>query len=152
MRAGKYGWMRWEIAVIVIAVAVAVAFAAALVVIAATRPLTPLEAVLFQIIALGVGLGGGLLGSYKFGQHTAANKQYARSALRSVMVLFRSLVRSYEAMEALKNGNVSEGRLADLQRSTADQMDIAYSVMNDWRDLIPEEFDNVGENLDRPEN
>ena len=152
MGAGKYGGTRWAIALIIVSVVVAVTFAAVLVVIAARRPLTPLEAVLFQIIALGVGLGGGLLGSYKFGQHAAANKQYARSALRSVLVLVRSLARSYQAMEELRNGNVSEGRLADLQRSTADQMDIAYSVVNDWRDLIPEEFENVGENLERPEN
>ena len=152
MGAGRFRWLRWELGLVAVSIIVALTFASIMVGIAASRPLSPLEAVLFQIIALGVGLGGGLFGSYKFGQSVAANRQYARSALRSVLVLFRSLQRLHEAIERLKPGSSSNEQFEQLQLHIENQMDIAYSVINDWRDLIPEEFEDVGENLERPRN
>ena len=152
MSASGFRWLRWELVLVAISIIVALTFAGIMVGIAASRPLSPLEAVLFQIIALGVGLVGGLFGSYKFGQSVAANRQYARSALRSVLVLFRSLQRLYEAIERLKLGSSSNEQFEQLQLHIENQMDIARSVINDWRDLIPEEFEDVGENLERPGN
>ena len=152
MSASGFRWLRWELVLVAISIIVALTFAGIMVGIAASRPLSPLEAVLFQIIALGVGLVGGLFGSYKFGQSVAANRQYARSALRSVLVLFRSLQRLYEAIERLKLGSSSNEQFEQLQLHIENQMDIVRSVINDWRDLIPEEFEDVGENLERPGN
>ena len=152
MSASGFRWLRWELVLVAISIIVALTFAGIMVGIAASRPLSPLEAVLFQLIALGVGLAGGLFGSYKFGQSVAANRQYARSALRSVLVLFRSLQRLYEAIERLKSGGSSNEQFEQLQLHIENQMDIARSVINDWRDLIPEEFEDVGENLERPGN
>ena len=128
---------------------IAIAFAVWMAIVASDRKLTPLEAVLFQFVVLVVGLGGSLIGSYKFGQNMPANKQYARSALRSVLVMFRSLRRSYDAIERLKTEYPSNAGMESLQLHIEDQMDIASSVINDWRDLIPEEFEDVGENLER---
>lgn len=85
---------RWEFLLIAISIMIAIAFAVWMAIVASDRKLTPLEAVLFQFVVLVVGLGGSLIGSYKFGQNMPANKQYARSALRSVLVMFRSLRRS----------------------------------------------------------
>ena len=135
---------------IVISILVGLVFAGFMVSIAAQRELKPLEALLFQFIILLVSLGGGLVGSYKFGQNAAANRQYARSALRSVMVLFRSLERLHQAIEQLKINDSTGERFGSWQLHVETQMDIAYSVINDWRDLIPEEFEDVGENLERP--
>ena len=91
MRAGNLKWLRWEVILIAISILVGLAFAGFMVLTSAQRKLEPLETLLFQFIILFVSLGGGLVGSYKFGQNVAANRQYVRSALRSVMVLFRSL-------------------------------------------------------------
>ena len=136
---------------IAVSILVGLAFAGFMVLTAAQRELKPLEALLFQFIILFVSLGGGLVGSYKFGQNAAANRQYARSALRSVMVLFLNLQRLHQAIEQLKINDSADERFGSLQLHVENQMDIAYSVINDWRDLIPEEFEDVGENLERPE-
>ena len=130
-------WIRWELLLIAISIMIAIAFAVWMAIIAADRKLTPLEAALFQFVVLVVGLGGSLIGSYKFGQNMPANKQYARSALRSVLVMFRSLRRSYEAIERLKAAYPSDVGLDSLQLHIEDQMDIASSVINDWAGSHP---------------
>ena len=135
MNGGRSTWLRWEIALIVGSVAVSVVFAVAMVIIASQRSLSPLEAVLLQILALGVGLVGGLFGSYKFGQRSAADRQYARSALRSVLALFRGIQRLYEAV-ALLNAEKPDPRLEQLQLHIQSQLDIADAAINDWRDVI----------------
>ena len=150
IRIGKPWWRHWEFVLIAISVTVAVGFACIMVIIAARRPLSPLEATLFQIVVLGVGLGGGLIGSYKFGQSAAANRQYARSALRSALVLYRGILGLYEAVELLKTGDYDK-RLDLLQSQVDDQAHVAQSVIADWIDVIPEDSDEVGEMLDLPE-
>lgn len=150
IRIVKPWWRHWEFALIGASVTVAVVFAAIMVTIAARRPLSPLEATLFQIVVLGVGLGGGLVGSYKFGQSVAANRQYARSALRSALVLYKGILGLYEAIELLKTGDYDE-RLDLLQSQVTNQANVAQSVIADWTDVIPEDSDDVGETLDLPE-
>lgn len=135
MSGGKSKWFRWEIALIVVSIAISMAFAAAMVIIASQRPLSSLEAVLLQLLALGIGLGGGLFGSYKFGQNSALDKQYARSALRSVLALFSGIRRLYEAV-ALLNAERPDPRLDQLQLHIQSQLDIADAAINDWRDVI----------------
>ena len=152
MRIGKPWWRHWEFALIGISVTVAVVFASTMVIIAARRPLSPLEATLFQIIALGIGLGGGLFGSYKLGQSVAANRQYARSALRSALVLHKGILGLHEGLELLKTGDPANDRRLDLLQSQVDnQADVSRSVIADWRDVIPEDSEDVGETLDLPE-
>ena len=140
--AVKSWWKHWEVALIGASIMIAVIFAAIMVIIAANRPLSYLEATLFQIIALGAGLAGGLYGSYKFGQRTAANRLYARSALRSVLVLHSGIRRLYHAIEVLKTGK-SDERLDLLQLQIEDQLEVANAAINDWRDVITDGLDDV---------
>lgn len=124
-----------------------------MVIIAASRPLSYLEGTLFQIIALGAGLAGGLYGSYKFGQRDAGNRLYARSALRSVLVLYNGIGRLYQAIEVLKTGK-SDERLDLLQLEIQDQMEVANAAINDWPDVITdslEDVDGMIEQADRGE-
>ncbi len=147
---GKSRWRHWEIALIVASIIVAVAFASVMVIIAAIRPLSALEATLFQVIALGAGLGGGLFGSYRFGQKSAANRLYARSALRSVLVLYNGIARLYQSIEILKAGK-SDERLDLLQLQIEDQMEVANAAINDWRDVITDGFEDVDDMLEQLE-
>ena len=119
-----------------------------MVVITARRPLSPLEALLFQLIVLFVGLGGGLFGSYKFGQNSAANKQFARSALRSVMVLYRSIAGLYDYIGRRSPTEYEQSAILEL---LVTQMDVAQSAVADWRDIIPADFEDVGESLEQPD-
>ena len=132
---------------VAISVGIAIAFAATMVVIAAIRPLSPLEALLFQLIVLFVGLGGGLFGSYKFGQSSAANKQFARSALRSVMVLYHSIAGLYDYIGSRSPAEYERSAILELLTT---QMHVAQSAVADWRDIIPEDFEDVGETLEQP--
>ena len=146
MNDGKIKWLRWELALVAVSIAVSVTFASAMVIIAAQRPLSPLEAVLFQLLALGAGLGGGLFGSYKFGQNSAANKQFARSALRSVMVLYRSIAGLHDYIGRRSPAEYERSAILEL---LVTQMDVAQSAVADWRDIIPENFEDVGESLEQ---
>ena len=147
MNIQKPKWLRWEASLIVGSIAVALAFVIAMAVVASLRDLSPLEAVLFQIIGLGVSLSGGLYGSYKFGQNSAANKQFARSALRSVMVLYRSIEGLYDY---IGRRGAPDGERSAILQLLVTQMDVAQSAIADWRDIIPEDFEDVGGTLEHP--
>ncbi len=149
MRAWKR--LRWDVTLVVVSIVIGLAFAGYMIWTTAQRELSPREAVLFQIIILGVSLVGGLIGSYKFGQSAATDKQYARSALRSVLVLFGGLQRLHDAVEQVAATDQAGDRLWPLLLQIESQMDLANSAINDWRDLIPEEFEDVGGNLERAE-
>ena len=151
MLARVWNKLRWDVTLVVVSILIGLAFAGYMVWTTAERELSPREAVLFQIIILGVSLVGGLIGSYKFGQSAATNKQYARSALRSVLVLFGGLQRLRDAVEQVAIADQAGDRLQLLLLQIDSQMDLANSAINDWRDLIPEEFEDVGGNLERPE-
>lgn len=148
--AVKPWWKHWEVALIGASIIIAVIFAAIMVIIAANRPLSYLEGTLFQIIALGAGLVGGLYGSYKFGQRAAGNRLYARSALRSVLVLYNGIGRLYQAIEVLKTGK-SDERLDLLQLQIQDQMEVANAAINDWRDVITDGLEDVDGMLEQIE-
>lgn len=147
MNQSKPIWWRWDLALIAGSIAVGVAFVVTIAVVASRRELSPLELALFQIITLGISLGGGLFGAYKFGQNAGANKQFARSALRSVMVLYRSIAGLYDYIG--RREMAEHERSAILQYLTT-QMDVAQSAIADWRDIIPEDFEDVGETLEQP--
>ena len=146
MEESKPIWWRWETAVVAGSILVGVAVVIGMAIVASLRDLSPLEMVLFQIIALGISLGGGLYGSYKFGQSSGANRQFARSALRSVMVLYRSIEGLYDYIG--RHETTQYERSAILQLLIT-QMYVAQSAIADWRDIIPEDFEDVGETLDQ---
>lgn len=135
------------------AVAVAVVFS----VIAAKRPLTNLEAVLLQAFAL----GAGLLGSFFFGRQSARTaarelvKPHARSAFRRLWSLYQSLSRLAQAIEESKNANSSSSDsiktsyecLPVLQAIVTEQLSTADDALEDWRDLIPEDVEELEQRI-----
>jgi len=142
-----------SVALIFGAVAVAVVFS----VIAAKRPLTNLEAVLLQAFAL----GAGLLGSFIFGRQSAQKaarevvKPHARSAFRRLWSLYQSLSRLAQAIEESKNANSSSGDsiktsyeyLPILQAIVTEQLSTADDALEDWRDLIPEDVEELEQRI-----
>lgn len=156
MRFQKPTWLRWEPSLIVGSLIAAMGFVMAMAFVASFRGLSPLETVLFQIIGLVISLGGGLYGSYKFGQRSTADaardvvRLHARSALRSVLVLYRGLERLYDAIETVKSEGYDK-RIDLLQILVYDQMTVTLSAIADWRDVIPEDFEDVGETLGEPD-
>ena len=106
--------------------------------------LSSLESTLFSVITLGIGL----LGSYRFGQISAANRQYARSAMRKVIVLHKGIERLHSAVELLRTTD-NNGKIDLLQLHIQSQMDVADAAVNDWRDVIGDDDENAGAILEQ---
>lgn len=132
-------------------VAGAVVFAAVMVLVSAFReqPLSTLELALWQIISLALGL----FGSYLFGRSSAASDArdligpQARYAMRSVLVLYRGILRLSDAVERLKPGE-HDTRFELLQMLIQNQADEARSAIANWRDVIPDDYEDVAATLD----
>ena len=133
-------------------VAGAVVFAAVMVLVSAFReqPLSTLELALWQIISLVLGL----FGSYLFGRSSAASDArdligpQARYALRSVLVLYRGILRLSDAVERLKPPGEHDTRFELLQMLIRNQADEARSAIANWRDVIPDDYADVAATLD----
>jgi len=119
--------------------------------IASDRKLTDLEGVLLQGICLGLGL----VGSYFFGKQSAKAaalemiKPHARSAFRRLISLYKSLSRVSTIIaqnEELKP-NDQKIALAQISAIVSQQVDTADDALEDWRDIVPEEVDELKENL-----
>ena len=148
----RFRWFRWEAVLIIASVLASLVFAGAMIWTASIRPLSGLETVLFQILVLFVGLAGGLYGSYKFGKASAEQagkdviRPHARSALRSVMVLNDNLIELHEPIERIARDTADE-RVAMLHHMVNALNRVAVSAINDWRDVIPEDFQDIGETV-----
>ena len=108
------------------------------------RDPTIFEVLLFQ---MGI-LVSGLLGSYIFGRNSPLAmasdmiKPHARSAFRRVTALYDSLYRLSGRIEELKvQGN--DHRLDLVQALVNGQIRTGQDAMEDWRDIIPEEVEQV---------
>ena len=143
-------WQRWEVVLVTASVAVAVAFAIAMVALASIKPLSPLETTLFQIVILLISLGGGLFGSYKFGQNSVANRHHARSALRSVIMLHRGILQLSRNLASL-NARRPDRRFDQLQHFVQLLLIASLTAIEDWRDVIPDDFEDVGDRFEQPE-
>ena len=108
--------------------------------------LSGLESTLFSVITLGIGL----LGSYRFGQISAANRLYARSALRSVLVLRKGIGRLHDAVALLRTTDNDE-QIHLLQLYILNQMDVADAAVNDWSDVIRSDSTDVASEVDQME-
>jgi hypothetical protein len=131
--------------------------------IASRRTLTTLELTLFQVIALGLGIGA----SYAFGRQSAQMsarelvKPHARGA-------FRRLVSMYEALQKvgiviqerrelfavamnLENGTIpkvqADAALDVLEALVVGQIGTANDAMEDWRDIVPDEVQEIERRL-----
>ena len=141
-------WLRWDIAFI----AVSVVLAAVMIIVASDRRLTSPEIILFQVLTLGIGL----LGSYRFGRYAAREAAYdvvrphARSALRTILSLRDSLYRLSHRIEEFKADD-PDSRLDIVQAIIHEQMPMGRSAVEDWRDIVPDDVDEVLQRWPRQE-
>ena len=127
-------------------VALAILVSAIFVVVATFRDLSALENTLLQVFSLGVGL----VGSYILGQESARDagremmKPHARSAFRRLLSLTQSLSRLAQTMETVRPGpadNAEAAAIVDrLEGIVVEQITQAADALEDWRDVLPEEF------------
>lgn len=119
----------------------------AMIVVSSLRELSQLEAVLFQVVTLATGL----LASYRFGQNAARDAAYdvirphARSALRSILALRDSLYSLSLRIEGFKE-NGPDQNLDLIQAVIEEQIPLAGSAVEDWRDVAPDDVAAVVQN------
>jgi hypothetical protein len=114
--------------------------------IASGRDLSSLENTLLQVFSVGVGI----VGSYVVGQTSAREagqdviKPHARSAFRRLVSLTKSLSRLPQTMQSVRQGaalSTDALQLLDrLEGVVTEQISTAADALEDWRDVLPEEF------------
>lgn len=108
------------------------------------RALSQLEVVMFEVLTLGLGA----FGSFWFGRSSAREaaremvRPHARSALRTILSLRDSLVRLSGRIEELKMEG-ADHRLDIVQSIVHEQIPIGRSAVEDWRDFVPEDVEEV---------
>ncbi len=120
--------------------------------VATTRALTNLESGLLQFFAWLTGL----IGSFIFGRQSAREaareiiKPHARSAFRRLLSLYRSLYRVADDIESSQNFGSHEDYqaiLAKLGAIVGEQLDTAEDALEDWRDIVPEDVEELRKEL-----
>lgn len=125
----------------------AIAFAVLFVVVSATRELTTLELIVFQVMVLLLSL----LGSFAFSREFAAGaadqslKRHAKSAFRRVLTLFRGLSRI--AAVANDPGADLHSALAVISAIVREHIATADDALEDWREIVPEEADALRQSI-----
>ena len=124
-----------------------------LVYIAATRNLSGLESVLLQIIFLAIGSSISFFAGQQSAQKAAREiiKPHARSAFRRLLSLYRSLswaVTEVESSQSSKSDEDYQVVLARLEAIVIEQLATADDALEDWRDIVPEDVEELTENFD----
>lgn len=116
--------------------------------ISSQRPLTNLENVLLQLFTLGLGL----VGSFFIGRLSAREvaldiiKPHARSAFRRLLSLYNSLSRMARTIqEATEKTNPTSAEivLANIESVVIEQIASADDALEDWRDIIPDDVEQI---------
>ena len=138
----------WPVLLILISLGVAVYFAY----VTTTRTLTGLESFLLQIFTLVTGL----VGSFIFGRQSAREaardiiKPLARSAFRRLLSLYLSLSRvanilaSSQDFESREDYEVMHAKLEGI---VVEQLTTAGDALEDWRDIVPEDVEELYQRL-----
>jgi hypothetical protein len=149
---GAVGRGGWAAGIVLVAVVTSIT----MILVSALRsePLSTLETVLFQAIALGLGIAG----SYYWGQtKKGGDVPQAKSAFRRVASLYRALYRFDESIEerrlvlagiARLNGDAVplahiESTLSLLSTQVREQIQTASDAVADWRDLAPQTVEEL---------
>ena len=112
------------------------------------RSLTPLEGALLQLFILSVGLAG----SFWFGRQSAMRaareiiRPHARAAFRRLVSLYNSLSRVAEAIKSAEQSeSVDDYRIAltRIDATVKGQLEMADDALEDWRDIAPEDVDEL---------
>ena len=105
------------------------------------RPLTNLEGIGFQIMALLISLAG----SYWFGKQAAIDgareliRPHARSSFRRLLSLYRSLSRQIAIMENCDTPDDYPTTFASLEVIVHEQIYTADDALEDWADIVPDD-------------
>ena len=108
------------------------------------RSMSAVENTLFQVLISGTGL----LGSYIFGKNSARAgaldvvKPHARAAFRRVLALYSSLYRLSVKIEELKEEG-PDHRLDLIQALVNEHISTGQDAIEDWRDIVPEEVEEI---------
>ncbi len=109
---------------------------------ATQRPLTNMEAYVFQIFALLAGLGG----SYVFGRRAAITGPHARSAFRRLASLYGGMGRVADI--------IAEGKPEDdatkmkiIEAIVMEQITTLDDALSDWQDVVPESVEELRQEL-----
>lgn len=117
------------------------------------RTLTALEGTILQGFSLLLGLAG----SYVFGKQSAQVaaremiKPHARSAFRRLVSLYRSLSRVTLVIQSARDQQRqnNDATVEIISAIVSEQIAVAGDALEDWRDIVPEELDEIYGQLDR---
>ncbi|MDT4848242.1 hypothetical protein FQZ97_823290 [compost metagenome] len=122
------------------------------VVVSVFRELSPLESTLLQVFSLGLGL----IGSYILGKESAKDnardiiEPHAKSAFRRLVSLTQSLSRLVQTMRIIRpepGKNPQATAIVDrLEGIVIEQIATAADALEDWRDVLPEDFNALRAN------
>ena len=135
-------WVHWI--VIGLLAGVTVVLSVTLISVAQSRPLTPLEGILFQAVILAAGVGA----SYMIGKSTALEaaretiRPYTRSAFRRVLSLYKSMYSLSVRIEAMQEEGY-DPRLDVIRAVVDEQIPSGRDALEDWRDIIPDDVDEM---------
>ena len=120
--------------------------------VATTRILTGPESFLWQTFTL----VASLVGSFFFGRQSASEaaseviKPHARSAFRRLLSLYRSLSRVANILASSQNFESREDyevMQAKLEGIVVEQLTTAGDALEDWRDIVPEDVEELYQRL-----
>ena len=113
------------------------------------RTLTSLELIISQIFALVMGL----FGSFIFGRQLATKvsreviKPHARSAFRRLLSLYAIISRVASIIVMSKDSEDTYVTLEKIEAIVIEQLTTADDALEDWRDIVPEEVDELSRKL-----
>lgn len=114
------------------------------------RELTDLESILFQVFTLGTGIAA----SYILGKQSAQSaaqdviKPHARSSFRRILSLYEGLSRLALSIVEIRNNSKNPPTHLDvLEAIVVEQISTADDAIEDWRDLVPEEVEEIEKRL-----
>lgn len=125
-----------------------------------TAKMTSLETIMFQLFSL----IAGITASFIFGKQSAKQaakdliKPHARSAFRRLIFLYQSLGRLATSIEEGKQKEMPVANnhlvLEKLEAIVIEQIFTANDALEDWRDIVPEDVEELMEknNIERNDN
>lgn len=130
---------------------VCVALVIILVCVSSSRSLTPLEAILLQIVILVTGLSASYLFSQRSARVAAEQlvKPHARSAFRRLMSLYSGLFYLKKLIERHREPDAeAESQVVEAIEAVVNlQVNTVEDALEDWRDIVPDEVANIERRL-----
>ena len=115
-----------------------------MIIVSSGRSLSSLEEILFQVVILGTGISA----SWRIGRSSSISaaqetmRLHARPAFRTVLTLYESLSRLSLQIHVY-NEELSDSRLETVESIVNEQIEIGRSALEDWRDIVPEDVEEI---------